>query len=400
MSGIKNIYGKLNLLSFGIAGFVMSARTSAFSSIREEFSLNYSSISLLVLVSGIIMQISTFLTGYSLRRFGYRLNTAVSLLIFGSSFLLIFLSAGYPMVFVSFCIMLFGFGAVVLSLNMHTGYLAGKNNGPALMRLHLGFSVGALLGPKAISFFITNGMDWRFVYIPAACLVFAISVIYFILPEKKMEMENENELSESGVQEKSKDTSAGFSVVDGKILKKAVFLFVVIFIAGQLWEYGFGTWFVIFCRQHFSLTEITSSTYLTIFWVCFPVSRISAGYIVKKTGAVSLLAVSFLSVFLFVLAGFVFSAPLLFSLTGLFTALIYPLTMTLMQQTLGRERSDLIGVISMAGGFINYLLIASAGSIADFFGIAAGFGSTALYLLAGAAASVFLGLLISGKKIM
>ncbi len=400
MSGIKNIYGKLNLLSFGIAGFVMSARTSAFSSIREEFSLNYSSISLLVLVSGIIMQISTFLTGYSLRRFGYRLNTAVSLLIFGSSFLLIFLSAGYPMVFVSFCIMLFGFGAVVLSLNMHTGYLAGKNNGPALMRLHLGFSVGALLGPKTISFFITNGMDWRFVYIPAACLVFAISVIYFILPEKKMEMENENELSESGVQEKSKDTSADFSVVDGKILKKAVFLFVVIFIAGQLWEYGFGTWFVIFCRQHFSLSEITSSTYLTIFWVCFPVSRISAGYIVKKTGAVSLLVVSFISIFLFVLAGFVFSAPLLFSLTDLFTALIYPLTMTLMQQTLGRERSDLIGVISMVGGFINYLLIASAGSITDVFGIAAGFGSTALYLLAGACASIILGVNILSKKIL
>ncbi|MDX9801232.1 MAG: MFS transporter [Spirochaetia bacterium] len=398
MNSIKKATGhyisgqeKLNMLSYGIAGFIMSARTSAFSSIQEEFYLNYSSISLLVLVSGIIMQISTFLSGYSLRRYRHRLNIALSLFIFGTSFVLIYLSAGYWMVFSSFCIMLFGFGAVVLSLNMYTGFLAGKNPGPALMRLHLGYSLGALLGPKAISFFITSGMNWRFIYIPSACIVFIISFLYFYLPEKKNEVEN----GEAGT---VKNIYPETKPVDVKMVKKAVLIFVVIFIAGQLWEYGFGTWFVIFSKQHFSLTEITSSTYLTLFWLCFPISRISAGYIVRKTGAVSLLAISFLSIFLCVATGFVFSIPLFFSITGLFTALLYPLTMTLMQQTLGSHRSDLIGIISMTGGFINYLLISSTGTIADIFGIAIGFGSISFYMLAGALASVSLGMLMSVKK--
>jgi MFS family permease len=87
------------------------------------------------------------------------------------------------MVFISFCIMMLGFGIIVIAINMYTGLLAGiegNSPGPSIMRLHLGFSIGALLGPKSISFFITSGMNWRLIYILTAAVFSVISIFYLV----------------------------------------------------------------------------------------------------------------------------------------------------------------------------------------------------------------------------
>ncbi len=394
----------INMITYAVAGFIMTARSSAFSGIQEEFSLSYSSISMLILVSGLLMQVSTFSAGFTIKKYGHRLNIGAGLLVFGSAFLLIYFSDSFYTIFAGFCVMMLGFGTVVLSLNMYTGLLGAsspdREPGPALMRLHLGFSLGALAGPGTISLFITTGMGWRFIYILSAVMIYILSAFYFKKTGKHSlasETAPGPQVSEcTGAGQREKDLERDCSSPSGRIkVRTAFILFVIIFIAGQIWEYGFGTWFVIFAKQHFALSEISASAYLTIYWLCFPVSRISAGWFVKKTGPVFLLALSFTVVSLFAAGGFIFSLPILFSLSGFFTALLYPLGMALMQQTFGRQRSDLVGFISMTGGVVNYLLISLAGTIADSCGIAAGFGSISVYLLAGIAASVFLGIKLS-----
>ena len=122
---------------YGQICFILSLRTNIFSLIQRDYSLDYSHIATVVLISGIIMQISTYLAGIIMKRWGYKNTLSIGLMIVATSILSMFFIDNVFLFDILFTIFMFGFGICTLVLNMYAGTLGADSRGKTLMKLHL-----------------------------------------------------------------------------------------------------------------------------------------------------------------------------------------------------------------------------------------------------------------------
>ncbi|WMJ80487.1 MFS transporter [Clostridium sp. MB40-C1] len=380
----------LTLLLFLIYGqicFTLSLRSNIFSIIQTEYNLPFSHIATLVLISGIVMQISTYLTGILIKRSGYNKTLILGLVSLGVSVLfMIFAKTIFVFDFL-FTVFMFGLGVSSLVLNMYTGFLSDNNSrGKTIMKLHVGAATGLCLGPTVMSKLLTLGMSWQIIISLSSIPIFIFIIILTVC-------------------NKTKD-----GVVSIHINKKChnknnlpyksliVWTFIVIFLCSQIWEYGMGTWFIIYAKHAQNLSETEASRYLTIFLVSFPIGRLLSSKILDYISYYQSILVAFAADFILILLGITTKQLIFISLTGLFTSLMYPITMSMMQEEFGESSSDLIGWICMIGGILQYIFIWTVGKIGDNFGITIGFSSLIIYILIGNIAVLLIKNLLSESK--
>lgn len=350
--------------------FIVSLRANIFSIIQKQYQLDYSHIGTLILISGIAMQVATYLGGIFIKKWGYNIMLAISLAITGLSiFLILFVKSVllFDLLFISF---MFGFGACVIVLNMYTGILSGNFKGKNLLKLHLGASIGLCMGPSVLMWLISFGIHWQ-----VAISFSSIPVFIFILPLLFKQKTNQNL--------NTNDTSV--SIAPKKQYNPLiVWLFIIIFTCSQIYEHGVGTWFIIYAIKTKGITETGASKYLTLFLLSFPISRFVLGKYIDRINYHITIIASFILTFLLVLLG-VFTQELLYiSFTGIFICVMYPVIMSLMQNEFGEDSSDIIGFICMVGGILQYIFIWSIGKLGDLFSIQIGFLSLTIYMLIGA----------------
>ncbi|PAB59863.1 MFS transporter [Anaeromicrobium sediminis] len=363
----------LLFLTYGEICYISSLRTNIFSIVQQEYSLDYSHIATLVLISGIVMQISTYITGIFSKRLGYNNSLIIGLFISGASiFSMIFVKSIALFNFL-FILFMFGFGVCTLVLNMYAGLLAGDSRGKVLMNLHLGAALGMSVGPTVISQLVNIGFSWQFIMAMSSIPAFILIIILFISNSYNKKNNDFNNAVEKSISNKR-----------FKYGSYIVWLYILMFICAQIWEYGVGTWFVIFARQTKNLTEIEAAKYLTIFLGSFPIGRIIYGKLLNYIDSYKSMLISFIGNFILILLSFLTKKLVFISLTGLLTCSMFPVMMSMMQEEFGDDSSDLIGFICMAGGILQYVFIWSVGEIGDLYGIKVGFGSLIIYMFIGA----------------
>lgn len=356
---------------------ILALRTNIFSIIQSEYSLDYSHIATLVLVSGILMQVAIYLSGHSIKRLGHKPTLYIGMTIIGISILAMTMVKSVLVFDTLFTIYMFGFGFCILALNMYTGALA-VNRAKALMVLHFGASIGFSIGPKLLSELMSRGLSWQMIIGLSSIPVFILMILLFVVKEP-------SEFNNAKKSDEEESQSAKYSMKS-----TVVIMFVLIYISAQIWEYGVGTWFIIFARKTNNLTESQAANYLTLFLVCFPVSRLLLGKVVTSIGEYKSLLISFIGNFALIFLGLVTGQLIFISLTGIFTSLTYPLIMTMMQENLGEDNAELIGWISMMGGMLQYVFMWFVGKLGDVFGIQVGFGSLIIYTILGALSIIIL----------
>ncbi|MCY6482924.1 MFS transporter [Clostridium aestuarii] len=377
----RNKLMQLCFIAFAMIGFVFSMRTNVFSVVQSDYLGGYGHIATLVLISGIIMQFATLGTGYAIEKWNHKLILSIGLILYSISSLAMIFVQSILIFDILFCFYMFAYGICVLAVNLYVGVLDLNARGKSLMKLHLGFSIGALVGPKLMSGLLKNGVNWQ--------MIFGLSsiptlIIFFILMFVK-ETENKYVVQ---VEEK-------VNIIEENIYSwrnMIVWLFVILFICGQVWEYGLGTWFIIFAREAHKVSEDQAANYLTIFWICYPIVRGLFSQILEKVGYERCLLFSFICNVILIALGLYTSQLIFFALTGIFTATMYPTIMAMMQQRFSGVNVGMIGWISMMGGMIEYVFIWAIGKLGDAFGITVGFGSLIIYMFIGVAIVVIINL--------
>ena len=165
-----------------------------------------------------------------------------------------------------------------------------------------------------------------------------------------------------------------------------LWLFVAVFLCSQIWEYGIGTWYVIFANKTHGLSSSEAALYLSLFYACYPPVRIIFSVIIHRLNILAVLLGAFLCCIFFGGLGILTGRLVFYSLTGIGIALMYPGIMAAMQQVFGSGSTRKISFITMAGGMIQYAAIWSVGIISNRSGIGFGFNFMLIYMIFGSAA--------------
>lgn len=374
---VKKILLALCYATYAMAGLILGMRTNVFLFVQRDYLDGYSHIATLVLVSGIFMQASLYFAGHLIERFGYRRLLTAGIMISAVPLVLMYPVNSILLFDINYALFMTGYGVVVLTLNLFASSLMPERRGNTLLMLHLFFSLGALSGPKWISLLTDKGLPWQSV-ISFSTIPFFI--IAFLLHRMGSHV-SESDTGEPGDEERIADGGPA-----AYLKEPYVWLFILIFLCSQIWEYGIGTWFVIFANKTRGLSSAEAALYLTLFYASYPLIRIVFSRIIHRLNLLTVILGAFICCIVFGGLGVATGRFSFYSLTGTGVALFFPAIMAAMQQLFGEKATKKIGFITMAGGLVQYAAIWGVGLMSDRWGIGVGFPFMLVYLFFGALA--------------
>lgn len=353
---------------FGMIGLILGMRTSVFYYVQEAYLDSYSPIANMILISGICMQISLYLAGIFIQKLGYKRILNIGLIAFVVPIILMYFVEGFSSFAIVYTLLMFSYGIAVIILNLYVSILVPNRKSNNLMMLHLFFSIGALIGPKWISFFNEKATSWQLVL--ALSAIPMVVIVILTLKTKGIE-EHENKAREVKIESIDKNRSS------------LIALLIIVFMCSQVWEYGIGTWFIMFTTNSKGKGPQEAATLLTLFYGTYPLIRIILFKVIHRFNLHHILIGAFLYSTILATIGVITGLPVFYSLTGAGVAIMYPAFMAFMQEKLRGMVEKKIGFITMVGGLLQYIAIWSVGFVSDAYGIGIGFNYMVVYLFIG-----------------
>jgi fucose permease len=379
MKDIKKRYLYISYASFGLIGFILSMRTNIFLFVQQSYLDGYGHIGTLVLISGLAMQLTLFLTGILIKHLGYKRMLLIGIAAFAVPVFMMGLTDSILFFDISYILFMLGFGIAIFVLNLFVSNLYPHRKANKMLMMHLYFAIGAIIGPKWISFFVDHNISWQYVTALSA-LPF---IIAFLFALKTPPFKQDAPVSAPGGNALP-ETDISFTAGVMRVFKSPlVWCFTLLFMCAQTWEFGLGTWFVIFASDTKGLSSSQAAFYLSLFYGTYPLLRIVFSRFIHRLDLSILLICAFASCILFALLGAATQTMIFYSFTGFGISLMYPAILAFMQNVFGEGATTKIGFINMIGGLLQYVAIWSSGLIGDRFSIGAGFNYLILYLILG-----------------
>lgn len=360
--------------TYFMTGLILGMRTNIFLFVQQEYLEGYKHLANLILFSGIAMQFSLYLTGNLIERFGFQRVLPLGISISGLSLSFMYLVNSAMIFDICFFLFMVGFGIIIFNLNLFVSYLNPERKGNALLVLHLFFAIGALIGPKLVSTATDLGHTWQLVTFISSFPFYIL--LFFLLTTNK-------EHNHGGIKDYTKKNISPIKSINNYFKDIFVWLFIVVFLCAQVWEYGLGTWFVLFANKAKGLNSGQAAFYLTIFYFTYPIVRVIFAKLIHKFDLIVVLIGAFISCLLFSSLGMFTGYMTFYSLTGLGIALTYPALIAAMQLVFGHDSLKKISFVTMTGGLLQYIAIWSVGLISDKYGIVVGFNSMIIYIFIG-----------------
>jgi fucose permease len=138
-------------LAFLMVGASQALYGPAFPVLRERFGLNAAEVGLVVSLHFLGSFTTIALSGWILRRFGYRWTLVVGSLVMAAGAVLVALQASWLLTLAGALAIGLGFGAVDVAMNLLFVRSFGEGSAPALNLLNAMFGIGAVLGPLAVA---------------------------------------------------------------------------------------------------------------------------------------------------------------------------------------------------------------------------------------------------------
>lgn len=170
-------------LIFFVCGYVYTSWSTRLPTIQSLFSLNNSTLGLLLLCVAIGSLTSMPLTGWLIARKGSRFATTLSLLLFCCTlFVFPLLSLKWHLAAFFYIIGAF-MGALDVAMNAQAVAIEQRYKAPMMSSFHAIFSVGMMLGALSGSFFVQFSTTFHFTVVSAACLAISAGCVFFLIPD-------------------------------------------------------------------------------------------------------------------------------------------------------------------------------------------------------------------------
>jgi fucose permease len=337
--------------------------------------------------------LSTFVAGYLVKHWGSKptILLALTLIVAGLAF---FATTPDPAANTLLSALIgLGQGGVEVGLNSTILRMDERNTGRPMNLLHGAFAVGAIVGPFAVSLLMQSGLDWVVVYRGMAVIFVFLAVLMAFagLPSVQPKAADRDETRER----LSASPAYWLSFF-------ALFLYVGV-------ELGVSNWVAEFFVVVFAYSPDASAMLVSLFWLGVLVGRFGVPLLYKgsrpEAALVGLSALATASIALLMLLSYMPAYAItadvgrgMLFLAGLGCSVYYPTVMTLVGECFPRSQSQVVGFAATGGGIGSFVFPFLMSSIAQSWGIRAGFATYGVFAAGMTLACIWLAVIINKGK--
>jgi fucose permease len=361
--------------------------------ILANFHWNYLTAGIVLGAGAMAYFVSTFVVGYLVKHWGSKptILLALTLIVAGLAF---FATTPDPAANTLLSALIgLGQGGVEVGLNSTILRMDERNTGRPMNLLHGAFAVGAIVGPFTVSLLMQSGLDWAVVYRGMAVIFVLLAVLmaFAALPSVQPEAAEHDETRER----LSANPAYWLSFF-------ALFLYVGV-------ELGVSNWVAEYFVVVFAYPPDASAMLVSLFWLGVLVGRFGVPLLYKgsrpEAALVGLSALATASIGLLMLLGYMPAYAItvdvgrgLLFLAGLGCSIYYPTVMTLVGECFPRSQSQAVGFAATGGGIGSFVFPFLMSSIAQNWGIRAGFATYGVFAAGMTVACIWLAVIINRGK--
>ena len=370
---------------FILYGTSMTVIGATLPKILASFHWNYLAAGIVIGAGAVAYFVSTYVAGHLVKRWGSKptISLALTLIVAGLAF---FAATPDPAANTLLSALIgLGQGGVEVGVNSIIVRIDARNTGRPMNILHGAFAVGAIVGPLAVGLLMQSGADWTAVYrgMAAIFVLLAALMAFAALPPVQQQAAERDETAER----LSANPAYWLSFF-------ALFLYVGV-------ELGISNWVAEYFVAVFAYSADASAMLVSLFWMGVLVGRFGVPLLDKGSRPdaelVGLSGLATASIALLILLGYLTPSAInadigrgLLFLAGLGCSIYYPGVMTLVGKCFPQAQSQAIGFAATGGGIGSFLFPFLMSSIAQNWGIRAGFATYGVFAAAMTLVSVWL----------
>lgn len=312
----------------------------------NDFSINNSTIGLILSINQLGSVFGAFLAGHVSQRYGLKvtfiIGTAICSIVGFSSLLL----SNAILLGIFFFVFNFGRSFLCISVDSLVPINAIGFEVLFINLTHFMFGVGSFTGQSIYGNLLFNNINWKTIYFVLGflftlCMIF---VMFIKVPKSKHILENKPY--------NKKD------LYRNPLLK----LFIICFSGIVAAESIVMTWYINYMSSNYNFTAVETAKFSAIFFMAFSLGRLVGGFIFHKIGESKGLKISMGMFILCIIVGLILRKNGLYiiAISGLFISVTYPTLVVLINSAFKELSSLALGVIntfSSIAGIVSSILI-------------------------------------------
>lgn len=359
---------------FALFGTSMTIIGATLPKILANFHWSYLMAGIVIGAGAVAYFVSTFVAGHLVKRWGPKptILLALALIVAGLAF---FATTPDPAANTLLSALIgLGQGGVEVGLNSTILRMDERNTGRPMNLLHGAFAVGAIVGPLAVSLLLRSGLDWAAVYRGMAAIfaLLAAMMAFAGLPP---------------VQPEAAERDATRRRLSANPAYWLSFFALFLYLGVEL---GVSNWVAEYFVVVFGYAPEASAMLVSLFWLGLLAGRFGVPLLYADAhpdaALVGLSALATASIVLLMLLGYAAAYPIaadvgrgaLF-LAGLGCSIYYPGVMTLLGKCFPLAQSQAVGFAATGGGIGAFIFPFLMSSIAQNWGIRAGFATYGVF---------------------
>lgn len=264
--------------TYAVFGLADSARGPAIPRIQAEMNLTEVQIGLLLTMNCVGYLIACSYSAALAKKIGMKTCLIAALLIIAGAGILLKLSFNYTTLVTAFFVLNLGFGMLEISLSVISAITFTNNTGAMMNLAHFFYGAGAVFSPIVATNLMAvhsvgNISGWRYMY-----LIILSSAIIPIIPALLGRLKKPD----------SDKKKTGYIAL---LKKPALWLSVMILSFSVICEIGTVAWLANFLEKAYSFSGEKAALQLTLFFVCYTLSRLVLGRVIDKIGLLNTLII-------------------------------------------------------------------------------------------------------------
>ncbi len=350
----------VNFIGFGAGAVLIGAIMPM---ILRDYAWTYVLMGVLMSCGAVGYFVSTFVCGLLVRHLGSRVVIVSTQLIRAAGFMLFGRTPEMGVNLLAVALIGLGEGGIEVVTNLCVVRMESAGRSRLMNLMHAGFPLGAILASLVTSFLLNLGVAWQSLFRGLAwyCVVGSWALYRQQFPAMRPESSGNSSLS-------------ALNVVLRRPLLVLLSLVILMYVGVEI---GVSNWVAEYYVQVLDTSPARGAAMVSVVWFGLLAGRLVLSFGYRSTRQAPLLAIlAAVSTFFLALALHIDVEPvvtILFGVTGIGLSAVYPVTIVLVGQYFPTEQGLAIGVVSTAGGVGCFLFPLVMSSVAQSYGMIAGF---------------------------
>lgn len=332
----------------------------------NEFSINNTSVSIIVSISQFGCVIGNYLAGSISQRYNQKLTLVIGTLICSIVALSSSLISNAVMLCLFYLIFNVGRSFLCVSVDSTIPTISFGYEIIFINLAHFMYGIGSFTGQRALSALLSK-IVWQNIYFYVGILFVTCTLFALFIFLPKANYVNDKSL---GLNKKS-------------VIKNPISCLLIICLSFScLGEGMMTTWFVNYISSCYSLSAQNSASFSSLFFITFAIGRLFGGIVLKRVGNLKGLKISMFCASTLLLVGLLLQKKGLYliSLTGLFMSINYPSLMVVISEIFKEYTSYAIGIMNTFNAIIYIIFTVLIGILNDSIGLYATFYLSVIFM--------------------